>query len=123
HPHAIGCHGVISAGATTGPGWLNKPEITPPPNSNHSPDGTYVLADHLRIAAYNPSGPPLDSPGDLLDVAPLPNLGKDGVGGSIPLHGTSVSRSLIDMALVDEKRGNAWLTNDYSFTIIVRVLG
>src|SRR5512132_2285693 len=23
-----------------GPGWLNKPEITPPPNSNHSPDGT-----------------------------------------------------------------------------------
>ena len=26
--------------ANAGPGWLNKPEITPPPNSNHFRDGT-----------------------------------------------------------------------------------
>src|SRR5512143_549330 len=25
-----------------GPGWLNEPEITPPSNSNHFPDGTAV---------------------------------------------------------------------------------
>ena len=39
-PHAVGCHGVIAAGtAGAGPGWLNKPELTPS-NSNHFRDGT-----------------------------------------------------------------------------------
>ncbi len=34
-----------------GPGWLNKPEITPPSNSNHFPDGTNRIT-----ARFSPDG-------------------------------------------------------------------
>jgi hypothetical protein len=46
---------------------LEAPRYHAPAKEN---DPAYVLADHLRIATHvQPLGPPLDTPGDLLDVA------------------------------------------------------